>query len=311
MTGGPKVVLRGDFLARAPNEKVDKAKKLYLKGEKLIDIANQFGLSEGTVRSWKSRYNWDCNVAKEKCNVAKKKKQKEKRSVKEVQHVMENAELTDKQRLFCLHYIKCFNATKAYQKAYGCSCETAMVAGPRMLGNVRVRNEITNLKQNRYQREFLSEADIFQKYMDVAFADITDFLGFGTEEVPVMALDGPVKIKDPETGEEKTLTKAINVVHFKSSNEVDGSILSEVKQGKYGASIKLADRMKALDWLSKHMNIATDEQKARIEQIHAQTELLKAKAQADDIEEAADDGFLEALKDTAASDWEDGSSEED
>lgn len=298
------------FLARAPNEKVDKAKKLYLKGEKLIDIANQFGLSEGTVRSWKSRYNWDCNVAKEKCNVAKKKKQKEKRSVKEVQHVMENAELTDKQRLFCLHYIKCFNATKAYQKAYGCSCETAMVAGPRMLGNVRVRNEITNLKQNRYQREFLSESDIFQKYMDIAFADITDYLDFGTEEVPVMALDGPVKIKDPETGEEKTLTKTVNVVHFKPSSEVDGSILSEVKQGKDGASIKLADRMKALEWLSKHMNIATDEQKARIEQIRAQTELLKAKAQADDIEEAADDGFIEALKVTAADDWEDGPDEE-
>lgn len=298
------------FLARAPNEKVDKAKKLYLKGEKLIDIANQFGLSEGTVRSWKSRYNWDCNVAKEKCNVAKKKKQKEKRSVKEVQHVMENAELTDKQRLFCLHYIKCFNATKAYQKAYGCSCETAMVAGPRMLGNVRVRNEITNLKQNRYQREFLSEADIFQKYMDIAFADITDFLDFGTEEVPVMALYGPVKIKDPETGEEKTLTKTVNVVHFKPSSEVDGSILSEVKQGKDGASIKLADRMKALEWLSKHMNIATDEQKARIEQIRAQTELLKAKAQADDIEESADDGFIEALNVTAADDWEDGPDEE-
>ena len=299
------------FLARAPNEKVDKAKKLYLKGEKLIDIANQFGMSEGTVRSWKSRYNWDCNVAKEKCNVAKKKKQKEKRSVKEVQHVMENAELTDKQRLFCLHYIKCFNATKAYQKAYECSYEVAASASYRMLDNVVIRNEIQHLKQNRYQREFLSEADIFQKYMDIAFADITDFLDFGTEEVPVMALYGPVKITDPETGEEKTLTKTVNVVHFKSSNEVDGSILAEVKQGKDGASIKLADRMKALEWLSKHMNIATDEQKARIEQIHAQTELLKAKAQADDIEEAADDGFLEALKGTAASDWEDGSSEED
>lgn len=299
------------FLARAPNEKVDKAKKLYLKGEKLIDIANQFGLSEGTVRSWKSRYNWDCNVAKEKCNVAKKKKQKEKRSVKEVRHVMENAELTDKQRLFCLHYIKCFNATKAYQKAYECSYEVAASASYRMLDNVVIRNEIQHLKQNRYQREFLSEADIFQKYMDIAFADITDFLDFGTEEVPVMALYGPVKIKDPETGEEKTLTKTVNVVHFKSSNEVDGSILAEVKQGKDGASIKLADRMKALEWLSKHMNIATDEQKARIEQIYAQTELLKAKAQADDIEEAADDGFLEALKGTAASDWEDGSSEED
>lgn len=298
------------FLARAPNEKVDKAKKLYLKGEKLIDIANQFGLSEGTVRSWKSRYNWDCNVAKEKCNVAKKKKQKEKRSVKEVQHVMENDELTDKQRLFCLHYIKCFNATKAYQKAYECSYEVAASASYRMLDNVGIRNEIQHLKQNRYQREFLSESDIFQKYMDIAFADITDYLDFGTEEVPVMEIYGPVKIKDPETGEEKTLTKTVNVVHFKPSSEVDGSILAEVKQGKDGASIKLSDRMKALEWLSKHMNIATDEQKARIEQIHAQTELLKAKAQADDIEEAADDGFIEALKGTAADDWEDGPDEE-
>lgn len=298
------------FLARAPNEKVDKAKKLYLKGEKLIDIANQFGLSEGTVRSWKSRYNWDCNVAKEKCNVAKKKKQKEKRSVKEVQHVMENAELTDKQRLFCLHYIKCFNATKAYQKAYECSYEVAASASYRMLDNVGIRNEIQHLKQNRYQREFISESDIFQKYMDIAFADITDFLDFGTEEVPVMALYGPVKIKDPETGEEKMLTKTVNTVYFKPSSEVDGSILAEVKQGKDGASIKLADRMKALEWLSKHMNIATDEQKARIEQIHAQTELLKARAQADDIEEAADDGFIEALNGTAADDWEDGPDEE-
>ena len=299
------------FLARAPNEKVDKAKKLYLKGEKLIDIANELELPEGTVRRWKKTYQWDSERSEKNSERSVKTSVKKKKTVaKEVKHVMENTELTDKQRLFCLHYIKCFNATKAYQKAYECSYEVAASASYRMLDNVRIRNEIQHLKQNRYQREFLSEADIFQKYMDIAFADITDFLDFGTEEVPVMTLYGPVKIKDPETGEEKTLTKTINVVHFKPSNEVDGSILSEVKQGKDGASIKLADRMKALEWLSKHMNIATDEQKARIEQIHAQTELLKAKAQADDIEEAADDGFIEALKGTAADDWEDGPDEE-
>ena len=117
-----------------------------------------------------------------------------------------------------------------------------------------------------------------------------------------MALYGPVKVKDPETGEEKTLTKIVNTVRFKASSEVDGSILSEVKQGKDGASIKLADRMKALAWLTAHMDIATAEQQAKINQINAQTELLKAKAQLDD-EEAADDGFLEALKGTAADDW--------
>lgn len=299
------------FLARAPNEKVDKAKKLYLKGEKLIDIANELELPEGTVRRWKKTYQWDSERSENNSERSVKTSVKKKKTVaKEVKQVMKNTELTDKQRLFCLHYIKCFNATKAYQKAYECSYEVAASASYRMLDNVGIRNEIQHLKQNRYQREFLSEADIFQKYMDIAFADITDFLDFGTEEVPVMALYGPVKIKDPETGEEKMLTKTVNTVYFKPSSEVDGSILAEVKQGKDGASIKLSDRMKALDWLSKHMNIATDEQKARIEQIHAQTELLKAKAQADDIEEAADDGFIEALKGTAADDWEDGPDEE-
>lgn len=91
-----------------------------------------------------------------------------------------------------------------------------------------------------------------------------------------MALYGPVKTKDPETGEEKPLTKIVNTVRFKDSSEVDGTILAEVKQGRDGASIKLSDRMKALQWLSDHMNLATEEQKAKIAQIKAQTERLAA-----------------------------------
>ena len=267
-------------MARAPDQRAEQAKALYDKGLKLIDSANQLGIPEGTVRSWKNRYNWDCNVAKEKRNVAKTKKNKkqnqEEPSVDEVSSIIENPELTDKQRLFCVHYIRSFNATKAYQKAYGCSYENAMQNGSRMLRNDKVKEEILRLKQERLNREFLSEADIFQKYMDIAFADITDYMTFGTEEVPVMAMYGPVKIKDPETGEEKQLTKIVNTVRFKDSSEVDGTILSEVKQGKDGASIKLSDRMKALQWLSDHMNMATEEQKAKIAQMKAQTERLAA-----------------------------------
>ena len=103
-----------------------------------------------------------------------------------------------------------------------------------------------------------------------------------------MAMYGPVKIKDPETGEEKQLTKIVNTVRFKDSSEVDGTILSEVKQGKDGASIKLSDRMKALQWLSDHMDMATEEQKAKIAQIKAQTDKLTGNNQEiedlDDIE---------------------------
>ena len=274
-------------MARAPDQRVEQAKMLYDKGLKLIDIANQLGIPEGTVRSWKNRYNWDCNVAKEKRNVAKTKKNKkqnqEEPSVDEVSSIIENPGLTDKQRLFCVHYIRSFNATKAYQKAYGCSYETAMVEGSSHLRNPKIKSEILKLKQERLNREFLSEADIFQKYMDIAFADITDYMTFGTEEVPVMAIYGPVKIKDPETGEEKQLTKIVNTVRFKDSAEVDGTILSEVRQGKDGASIKLSDRMKALQWLSDHMDMATEEQKAKVA-------LLQKKIKDDD------DGKKDALK---------------
>lgn len=296
-------------MVRALNQRTERAKELFDKGLKLIDIANQLGIPEGTVRSWKNRYNWDCNVAKEKRNVANVK-EKKKQNLKgppaeEVNSIVENSELTDKQRLFCVHYIRSFNATKAYQKAYEVDYTTAAVNGPRMLGNARVKKEILQLKQERLNREFLSEPDIFQKYMDIAFADVTDYLEFGTEEVPVMAIYGPVKTKDPETGEEKPLTKIVNTVRFKDSSEVDGTILAEVKQGRDGASIKLSDRMKALQWLSDHMNIATEEQKARIEQIRAQTEVAKLKTQTGDNDELEDDGFLEALKGTAAEDWKD------
>lgn len=66
----------------------------------------------------------------------------------------------------------------------------------------------------------------------------------------------------------------------------DGTILSEVKQGRNGASIKLADRMKALDWLSKHMNITTEEQKLKIEVLKKQ---LNTNDQEDDGVEIIND----------------------
>ena len=279
-------------MARAPDQRTKQAKALYDKGLKLIDIANQLGIPEGTVRSWKNRYNWDCNVAKEKRNVAKTKKNKKQNQkellAEEVSSVIENPELTDKQRLFCAYYIRSFNATKAYQKAHGCSYETAMVEGSGYLRNPKIKTEILKLKQDRLNREFLSEADIFKKYMDIAFSDITDYVKFGTEEVPVMAMYGPVQIKDPQTGEKKPLTETVNIIHFRDSSDVDGTIISEVKHGKNGSSIKLADRMKALQWLADHMDLGTEEQKAKIAQIKAQTDKLTGNNQEiedlDDIE---------------------------
>lgn len=262
-------------MARAPDKRIEQAKEMYLQGQKLVEIASQLNLPEGTVRRWKCTHKWENERSDKKSERSEKKKVKKKKAAeREVEQVIENSDLTDKQRLFCICYIRSFNATKAYQKAYEVDYLTAAANGPRMLGNARVKKEILRLKKERLNREFLSESDIFQKYMDIAFADITDYLKFGTEEVPVMAMYGPVKIKNPATGEEKQLTKTVNTVHFKESSGVDGTILAEVRQGKDGASIKLSDRMKALQWLSDHMDMGTEEQKAKIAQMKAQTEKI-------------------------------------
>lgn len=275
-------------LARSPNENAEKARKLYESGMKLVEIASQLNVPAGTVRRWKSTHGWDGEHKSErsdkKANVRKEKKNDTNKAVAdEVKEVMQNTNLTDKQQLFCIYYIRCFNATKAYQKAYGCDYTTAVVNGPRLLGNARVKEEIFQLKQERLNREFLSESDIFQKYMDIAFADITDYVEFGNGT-----------FTDPETDEEVQYS----YVNLKDSKTVDGTLISEVSKGRDGAKIKLADRMKALDWLADHMDLATEEQRYKVA-------VLKAKVQAPDDDVTQDDGFAEALNGHAAEDWSD------
>lgn len=277
-------------LARSPNENAEKARKLYESGMKLVEIASQLNCSAATIRTWKNRYKWDSkesetfqNKNETKRNVSKRKNVKEKAVADEVKEVMQNTNLTDKQQLFCLYYIRCFNATKAYQKAYGVDYATAASIGYRLLENDGVKEEINRLKQERLNREFLSESDIFQKYMDIAFVDITDYVEFGNGT-----------FTDPETDEEVQYS----YVNLKDSKTVDGTLISEVSKGRDGAKIKLADRMKALDWLADHMDLATDKQKAEIA-------VLKAKVQTPDNDVTQDDGFAEALNGHAEEDWSD------
>lgn len=149
-------------------------------------------------------------------------------------------------------------------------------------------------------REMLKQEDIFQKFMDIAFADVTDYVSFGRENIQVMGAFGPVMVENKETGEKEVLEKEVNTVKFKQSEDVDGTLIMEVKQGKDGASIKLVDKMKALQWLADHMDIATAEQKAKIEQIRAKTAIMSGTSE----EETEDDGFIEALKGEVADVWE-------
>ncbi|WP_338842770.1 terminase small subunit [Clostridium perfringens] len=246
--------------ARSPNR--DKAFEIYKDYDGNItnrEIADMLDENEKTISNWKCRDKWNVVLQKNECSTTNKKVQKnidnnmnKEPIAEEVKEVLGNTELTDKQRLFCIYYIKYFNATKAYQKAYGCSYETAMVEGFRTLRNPKIELEIEKLKQHKLNQVMLSEEDIFQRYMDIAFSDITDYVNFGKREIEIL-----------EDNQSKTIE--VNYVDFNDSYNVDGTIISEVKQGKDGVSIKLHDKMKALQWLSDHMNIATDKQKAELE----------------------------------------------
>lgn len=286
-------------MPRAKNAKAEVARKLYEQGILLKDIAEQLDVPEGTVRSWKKRYDWDnATLQKPECNVAKesaRKKKVQQAVAADTASVSENPDLNEKQRLFCLYYVRCFNAVKAYQKAYGCSYETACGHGHELLKKVEIIAEINRLKQSRLNRELLDEHDIFQKYMDIAFADITDFVQFGQEEEYVIGQFGLVQVEDPVTGKKAPLKQKVNTIRFMESDSIDGTLITEVKNGKNGASIKLADRMKALEWLAEHMDIATEEQKARIA-------VLKMKSAGDEPEDI-DTSYVDTLKDLAAKVW--------
>lgn len=55
-------------MPKVKDARADKAFEMYKQGLKLVEIANQLGVAEGTVRSWKNRYKWagdNGNVAKE------------------------------------------------------------------------------------------------------------------------------------------------------------------------------------------------------------------------------------------------------
>ena len=183
----------------------------------------------------------------------------------EVKEVMGNDELTEKQKLFCIYYSKCFNATKAYLKAYTCTYETAKVEGCRLLTKPNVKAQIDALTEITFNKAAL-EKGVLQKYIDIAFSDLGDYMKFGKKEHPVWERkeNGEyVPVIDPNTGEQKI--SEYSYVELKESTSVDTSLLSEVSEGKDGIKIKLIDKMKALDFLKNHLNLLSDSEKEKLD----------------------------------------------
>ena len=262
-------------MAVIDEETKQQAKELWLQGKKYREISEITGIKESSIKSLASRAWKKEKLQPNKKKVAtlvadadKDKGPPETELLPEEIETLNNEELTEKQRLFCLYYVRWFNATKAYQKAYSCDYFTAATNGPRLLGNARIKEEIQRIKDAKIKQTMYSTEDYFQKMIDIAYSDVTDYLSFGQEEAQ----------------DKNGNTFMMNVINLKESCDVDGTLIQEVKQGKDGIAVKLVSKEFALKWLDKHYSEATDLQKAQIEQLRAQTDKLKA-----DNENAPDD----------------------
>lgn len=320
-------------MAREKSPERLKAKELYLNAQGdivLKDIAEQLGVTDVKIRKWKNLDKWDEELKgnvplKEnkkkvertiKKSISKKNMKKDKESIAdEVKEVMDNDELNDKQRLFCVIYARCLNATKAYLRVYKCTYETAMVNGNKLLRNTKIKEQLDKLIASDLNKEFLQRT-LIQKYKDIALSDIGDYLEFGVKQVPQWTKneDGvDIPIIDPNTGEQKI--KEYSYVDLKESSMVDTSLITEVSEGKDGIKFKLADKMKAMDMLSKLSNLLSDEEKTQLDIEYKKLQALKLQADIDktkaetnritdnDEPEVEDDGFLEALNGRTSQVW--------
>lgn len=239
-------------MPRKPDKRIIKAKELYKKGQKLIEIANRLGVPEGTVRSWKNRYKWDCNVAKEKRNVAKTKR---------------GGQPGNK------------NAT-----------------GPP--GN-------KNAEKHGFFSKYLPE-ETFSIIQEIEKKDPLDIL-WENIQIAYAAIVRAQQIMYVKDHEDKTIEK---VEEKKSKGKLIGEkwevqeawdkqatfLKAQARaQGELRSLIKQYDEL-----LHSNYELATEEQKARIEQIRAKTAIISGV----DEEETEDDGFLEALKGEVSGVWE-------
>lgn len=274
-------------MPKAKDARADKAFEMYKQGLKLIEIANQLGIAEGTVRSWKNRYKWDDGG-----NATLQKKEKKERNVakkiatqtNDVSWIeIEHEYVTDISRKPCsledlarkysipIQTIKDQSATGKWSDKR---------AEYKLKTNQKLIEKSSDADADRIAR-LLSIADKAAEKAEQALGELEQYVVRDKKKVKTVEYKDNTAIGKP-TKEVIDETERINI----ASGPIDRLGLSQVTG--------------ALKNLKEIYMIP-----AALEKQSAETALLKAKMQTDDEEETADDGFLEALQGSAAEDWMD------
>lgn len=278
-------------------ENYEKAERDYMGGMKYKDIAEKYGTTINTVKSWKKRYRWSRGEGAHKtekvCTQKRKGASKTAAPIDDgTKETLQNDELTPEQQMFCVYYSRTFNAAQSYQKAYGCKYETAMVNGCMLLRNTKVRQEIERLKEIKRQQIVTGTEDIVELQMRIAFGDIGNVVEFGRETI---------ETKDGRSVE-------INSLRAKESSEVDTQLIKSITEGQNGLTVVMKDEQRAIDWLTKFFEMNPDDKhRKEFDKRKLEIEMLKLEMQTKDSTENApeQDNFLEALNASAQEVWSD------
>lgn len=149
--------------------------------------------------------------------------------------------LSEKQKRFVSEYIIDLNAKQAAIRA-GYSPKTAEVQASRLLSLVKVQTEIAKAMEDREKRTGITQDRVLAELSAIAFAKATDYIEIDD--------DGVVKIKATAglTDEQK-------------------SAIASIKKGINGIEIKLVDKTKALEMLSRHLGLFNDKLNVNVEAV--------------------------------------------
>lgn len=255
------------------SEKRIAAQHDYELGMKYKDIAEKYGVSFNTVKSWRSRYGWVRNGAKKGCKKKPKRVQPKTPTGAAIEQ-LNDSDLSDKQKAFVLEYLRLYNATQAYINIYNVTYNVATVNGPRLLGNARIKEEIKRIREAKLKELAIEPLDLIEDVAKEAKADIGNYLNFGSWSEKLVEKKKTNKTFKDDKGHELSTNvvedkpvidadgKQVIIHHsylyFKDKDQVDTSLIKKITKGKDGATIELYDKTKArdklLEWLKEQNN---------------------------------------------------------
>ena len=143
-----------------------------------------------------------------------------------------NGKLTPKQKRFADEYLIDLNATRAYQAAYpSVKKEAAARAnGSKLLAKANVAEYVAERMLKRQQRTEVTQDRVIQELAAIAFARATDYVKI--DQNGRVVLSPTDKLSDTQK-----------------------AAITAIKETQSGIEIKLADKVRALEDLGKHLGI--------------------------------------------------------